>query len=784
MKSLPLAAFDGGPCSCHRPRVASRPIPLLAWAPLALLLVASPAQAVPTSKLQRELIELEQNVRSLSIRYQAQKASVTQLAEHRLVDAQVLYTLKDYTRAAILLLDYINKYKNTRGYPDAMFYLADALYHKRDFLSARKYFRKIVVDIKGKYYQEALQRLMELSLRTGHTANINQYLQALASIPNHMLKPSVPYVRAKYYYFKGRTAEAIRGLRAIAPGHKYYFHAQYFLGACLVRQKDYAGATKVYQKLSGGYPKTQSQKHIRDLAYLALGRLFYEKVKLKKAISMYQKVSRHSAEFDTAMYEIAWAYVKANKFRKAMRALELLVLANPDSPFIPEVKVLQGNLLIRLKKWGMATTLFFATRDKFMPVYKGMKAVMTKHNDPRRFFDVLLARNEGEFRIKIQVPALAVHWVKEKAEIKRSMRLVKDVREIQTSVNEASQLIKQLEQALNTPAKIKIFPEFASSKAKALEVENRLMLVRMRVLENERKLVMPMASGEQRSKLHNLAARRASLEEKLRNLPTKANGYKKRQRSKVAKLKTLEKELNRLSIVVSSLQAQFIAAKKYFEDTAKKRKGPVNASFRKEASNIKTMIDGLQGEVEELRQAVALAKATAGVGGTEEVAERDIKSKYKEIVVKEHRILSSLKGGLSGAKAGEFASLAQLMDRCAKVDTFLVDFDRKIERSLEAKLAGIRSTLKEEKARVAQYRMDIAGYKKQTNDVAGQLTYAGFRDVAKRFYDIIVRADVGIIDVAWALKDAKSKEVSRLVRQRKMDIKMLNDEFKEVLREK
>jgi len=499
---------------------------------------------------------------------------------------------------------------------------------------------------------------------------------------------------------------------------------------------------------------------------------------------MYQKVSRHSAEFDAAMYEIAWAYVKAIKFRKALRALELLVLANPDSPFIPEVKVLQGNLLIRLKKWGMATTLFSDTREKFMPVYKGMKAVMDKHKDPRRFFDVLLARNEGEFRIKIDVPALAVHWVREKAEIKRSMTLVKDVREIQASVREATQLIKQLEQALNTPAKIKIFPEFASSKAKALEVENRLMLVRMRILENERKLVMPLASGEQRSKLHNLAARRASLEEKLRNLPTKADGYKKRQRTKVAKLKKLEKELNRLSIVVSSLQAQFIAAKKYFEDTAKKRKGAVNESFRKEAAKIKTMIDGLQGEVDELRQAVVVAKATAGVGGQEEVAERGIKSKYKAIVSEEHGILSSLKGGLSGAKASEFGSLAQLMDRCSKVDVFLVDFDKKLETSLEAKLAGIRSTLKKEKSRVAQYRIDIAGYKKQTDDVAGQLTYAGFRDVAERFYRIIIRADVGIIDVAWALKDAKSKEVSRLVRQRKMDIKMLNDEFKEVLREK
>ena len=66
--------------------------------------------------------------------------------------------------------------------------------------------------------------------------------------------------------------------------------------------------------------------------------------------------------------------------------------------------------------------------------------------------------------------------------------------------------------------------------------------------------------------------------------------------------------------------------------------------------------------------------------------------------------------------------------------------------------------------------------------MVGSLTYASFRDVAQKFYEIVVRSEVGIIDVAWALKDSKSKEVSSLVRQRKRDLKMLDDEFKEVLR--
>ena len=48
---------------------------------------------------------------------------------------------------------------------------------------------------------------------------------------------------------------------------------------------------------------------------------------------------------------------------------------------------------------------------------------------------------------------------------------------------------------------------------------------------------------------------------------------------------------------------------------------------------------------------------------------------------------------------------------------------------------------------------------------------------------IVVRADVGIIDVAWALKDQSTHEENRLVAERKRELKLLDDEFKDVLKE-
>ena len=37
-----------------------------------------------------------------------------------------------------------------------------------------------------------------------------------------------------------------------------------------------------------------------------------------------------------------------------------------------------------------------------------------------------------------------------------------------------------------------------------------------------------------------------------------------------------------------------------------------------------------------------------------------------------------------------------------------------------------------------------------------------------------------VVRLTWALKDAKSKDVSQLVMQRKVDLKLLDDEYGEV----
>jgi hypothetical protein len=293
-----------------------------------------------------------------------------------------------------------------------------------------------------------------------------------------------------------------------------------------------------------------------------------------------------------------------------------------------------------------------------------------------------------------------------------------------------------------------------------------------------------VASGGEREQLLILAQQRGALEQLIEALPTSAAGFTARSRSQVSKLELLQKRVSELGVMVLNMRAQLVAAEKYFADTASVKDTAARDSFKKEAGGVRGMIQALQEEVDGLRQLIAEAQDNAGVGGPQEVAERSAKAQYRDVVQKEHALLLALRERLGAGRAGgEFDTLAQLMQRLVAVEQTVESFDQRVDRDVEQRLSKIRTVLAEETTQVAKYETEAVTYGGQTDQVAGGMTYRGFQNVAKRFYEIIVRADVGIIDVAWALKDQKTKEVSRLVQQQKLDLKLLDDEFRGVLEE-
>src|SRR5205085_2364647 len=81
----------------------------------------------------------------------------------------------------------------------------------------------------------------------------------------------------------------------------------------------------------------------------------------------------------------------------------------------------------------------------------------------------------------------------------------------------------------------------------------------------------------------------------------------------------------------------------------------------------------------------------------------------------------------------------------------------------------IKVRVAQEKKNVAQYHGQLGGYTGEAADVGGGVTAENVKNIAERFYQVVVRSDVGIVDVAWALKQKETDQNSRLVRHKKQE---------------
>ncbi|HWM84657.1 MAG TPA: tetratricopeptide repeat protein, partial [Kofleriaceae bacterium] len=222
----------------------------------------------------------------------------------RTIDAQVNFGIGNYDEAAIVLYDVVERYPNHKVYDEALYYLSESLFMKGDYVASRSYFTKLIVDrgTRSKFYQQSLERLIELTLKLNDSENVERWLALLDAVPAGERRSSVPYVRGKYYFYNASYDQALSQFGQVGRKSKYYFQARYFMGATHVAKKDLARAVVEYQKLVRLAPRSAEQRKVIELSQMALGRIHYERNQPSKAIDRYLEVSRRSSLFDETMF--------------------------------------------------------------------------------------------------------------------------------------------------------------------------------------------------------------------------------------------------------------------------------------------------------------------------------------------------------------------------------------------------------------------------------------------------------------------------------------------------
>ncbi len=731
----------------------------------------------------KKLIDLDQRVHLMSLEFKEAPPPAPDAADRRVLDAQVQLSVKNYDEAATMALDVVEKYPNSRAYDDALYLLGEALFQSRDYYSARHYLQLAVAKNSGsKPEQQALQRLVEVALRTGDYDNVDSYLARLQNVPASAMEPTVPYVRAKYFYFRGKLDDAAAVFNSIPPTNPYYFQARYFLATIAVKRGDLATASTAYDDLLKQQPPDATGRDIQDLARLAIARIYYERSQFDKAIEVYLSIPRQSNYWSEALREQAWTYIKAKDWQRAYRSVNLLLLYDPDTADAPDLRLLEGNLELRMSNFYLASDEFSKVRDEFEPIHRQLQQVIVKSQTDPAYFDSLVGKSLDKFDIGVFVPPTAAKWVKAEPDVARMMSLAGDVGEMQRDLADSAKIVDRIEHVMQGSGRVAIFPDLAAARTKSVEALNEVVSTREKFVARIRAVIDPVLTPDERKQLDQLAVLRDGYSRQASGLPTTDEGLQAHERSMKEKFGDLDREVSEMNVDIQALEAQLVALEQYYRVSRAEQKirpEDIEAPVR----DMRATIEDLRAAHDKLREDIAQATRDAGAAGSTGEAEREAAKKLSGVLHDELAIERQAAARLGSADRGEVERMNDVLSRCDAIQTQLDVFDQRIDGQVTTRLATVSKYLASEKEELASADQKLGAVLDESKSLGGGLAQAMFTKVADKFYDLVVRSDVGIIDVSWGLKDQKTQAVTKLTNLKNLELKALDEDFRKVLEE-
>lgn len=764
-----------------------------------LVAFGNTAYAQDLETIGENLGRLETEARTLSqqeVRRENSTSSPTHV-EERLTDGELFYRLQDYIRASIIFTDIVDNYPRHRAYPDALFLLADSLFRAGDQLGARTRFRQLIDRADESnfrpYAQRALGRLIEIAIHTRDFDGVESYFARLSRLPPGEVEAATAYFRAKYLYNRAvPTDEIMREVRAEAAAPQinqsvldearvafeavqerspYYPQSRYFVGVIYTLKQQYPQAIDAFRRVLRAPATTPEHQQVADLAHLALGRLYYETDRLEQAVAAYQDVPRTSSMFDIALYEVAWVYIRMGDSTRAERALEVLTVAAPESRFIPDGKILRGNLLLRNGRFDDANTVFREVARQFGPVRRELEDMVRTHDDARAYFQNLVRENMATFDANAFLPPLATQWARAEGDMDRALTVLSDLSQARTLVRETSDLIDRLNALLLGANRVTAYADLREQRESSVSIRNQLARLRRGIMNEE------ADSVDATAEINEVRARRRQLEEFLAAMPTSSGDFDTRNDRLLGRYRMMERDLRNMEVDLMGIDARIVATDRYLSDTAAARAGSDTAgaqAIQSELANHRAAAVSYRTQIEGLRRMLERARMQVGVGDARYQRDEHVRDEYEDLVAREHQLIAA--AGSSIAQTG-----GRLLARIEAIETQLDAKDAAIDAVVEERTAALRSQIQTESRNVEGYRTQIAELEGETIEVVGGVTFANFSRVRQRFYDLVLRADVGRIDVAWAVREEHRSRVENLTRERARELRVLDDEFREIM---
>jgi len=756
-------------------------ISLLSCGVLGLLLanpvVAGRSVANKLVKAERVLVSAERRAEKGSMEYTQRRGLLGALeAEQRYEDAVYRFMIEDYEKAALNFHTLVESSALTsvEYSQDADWYLAESLFELRNYVSAVAAYERILDEGPSHlFFDDAVRRQLEIFGIIHDNDKFYEVYKAYILSGRVTATDEVKYTVAKSFYRQAEIVRAKSMFAEMGPESSMFGRSRYFLGTILAAEGEFQAAISEFETVAALEESENSE--VVELAWLALGRLYYETEDYEKATDYYQRIGSRSDYFVDQLYELVWTYIKREQWEDALRYVEIFLIAFPEHHNALKLKLHQGDLHMKAAAYEKALAAYDSVVREYMPVHGRVAGMSTDRARVKDFLERLI--NEDVFKASdFDLPDYAVDLLINDNAVGRVVSAKRELRRQDTELDDASVLVDEISGILR--AENPGIGTFGRGRMEVRRVSDDGLLVRSLLVDLE---IDYLAENSHESKVDAVLAFRP-LWEMLRERTDEVITLETKRADELQayneQVRNVQRQAFDLARVSKDLETQRSATRLILEEQGE------NLS-KKERLEVEAGLAKLERELEEIKAKLAQVQSA----GTRQSILDDIPEVRAEDTDKQRNLIASdyeeLHDDLAGYRASIvdagassfFTSTSDMWERVERLDNVANTTLTKLNAAEKIELGVVRKLLEQERKSVVGLISDVSETGAETEVLSYDIAETGLTKLEDELQDSIMNADRGIVDVYWVRKIEVADEMTRLSKERGMRRQELEDRF-------
>jgi tetratricopeptide (TPR) repeat protein len=295
-------------------------------------------------------------------------------------------------------------FKNDPEYQNAELTLGRALVKGGAYGSAERYLTRVLRrGPQNPFFAAAYRSMIDLALETREETAVLARLDVIVG-SGRLPKDSAnerAYLAGRTMYMSGALTKAAQQLSEVDRQSRFFASSLYFRGLVDARSRHFASARRnlceiVEQADNDRFTFFVDGRYwaVKDLAYLALGRIAHEQGKYDDAYYFYFRVPEDSERLPDALFEAAWSMFQKGEYEASRAFIEQFDRSFPGSPLGPDVLLLHAMIDLKSCRFDRVRSTLDLFVRTFAPVEAEVARLVAEPERRRSLYRRLLGRDQ------------------------------------------------------------------------------------------------------------------------------------------------------------------------------------------------------------------------------------------------------------------------------------------------------------------------------------------------------------------------------------------------------